>query len=285
MIAMIASEVLSLWPDGAPGSERWQNQEKDYVFVEPWPHRITRNVTNPNLTVYLPEPAAATGTGVIVAPGGAHHFLAVDHEGHDVARWLNARGIAAFVLKYRVIQTPDDDAAFLEARDNIPERLRELMPTHWPLALADGQQAVRVVRQHADAWRLRADRIGIMGFSAGGHLAAGVVLAGDASSRPDFVAPIYGAIWEDISVPADAPPLFTAVASNDPIALKSCLAVYTAWQAAGRQAEIHCYAQGGHGFGMARQDLPSDGWIERFGEWLVAQGLFDVQTRAASTLP
>jgi acetyl esterase/lipase len=166
-------EVLSLWPSGAPGSETWSQREKDYLFTEPWTHRITRNVTDPTLTLFLPEPAAATGTGVIVCPGGAHHFLAVDHEGYDVARWLNQRGIAAFVLKYRVIETPDDDAAFLEARSRIGDRLRELLHAHWPLALADGQQALRMVRRRAAAWGLQENRIGIMGFSAGAHLSMG----------------------------------------------------------------------------------------------------------------
>jgi acetyl esterase/lipase len=172
-----------------------------------------------------------------------------------------------------VIETPDDDAAFLEARSQIRERLRDLLPAHWPLALADGQQAVRMVRRRAADWGLREDRIGIMGFSAGGHLSAGVVLAGDAGSRPDFVAPIYGAYRGAVDVPADAPPLFTAFASDDPIAVEPCVGLYSAWQAAGRPAELHAYAQGGHGFGMVRQGLPSDGWIERFGEWLAAQGL------------
>jgi acetyl esterase/lipase len=266
-------DVVPLWPDGAPGSAHWTQQEKDYTFTEPWPHRITRNVTNPTLTISLPDPAMATGAGVIVCPGGAHHFLAVDHEGADVARWLNARGIAAFVLKYRVIATPDDDAEFLEARANIPARMRDLLPAHWPLALADGQRAVRMVRERAAEYGVRPDRVGIMGFSAGGHLAGGVALANEPGSRPDFVAPIYGARLEEIVVPADAPPLFTAVASNDPIAVRSCVTIYSAWQAAGRQAEIHCYAQGGHGFGMVAQGLPSDGWIDRLYEWMGAQGL------------
>jgi acetyl esterase/lipase len=271
-------DVIPLWPNGAPGSENWSQREKDYVFDEPWTHRVTRNVTDPTLTVFLPEPALATGTGVIVCPGGAHHFLSVDHEGYDVARWLNARGIAAFVLKYRVIETPDDDAAFLEARARIGERgrLRELLREHWPLALADGQQAVRVVRERAAEWGLKDGRVGIMGFSAGGHVSAGAALSDDTASRPDFVAPIYGALWEDVVVPVDAPPLFTALASDDRIAVEPCVALYTAWHSAGRPAEIHIYAQGGHGFGMVKQGLPSDGWIERFGDWLAAQGLVDV---------
>jgi acetyl esterase/lipase len=263
-------EVIPLWPAGAPGAQQATYREKDYLFTTPWPHRITRNVTNPTLTVYLPDAATATGTGVIVAPGGAHHFLAVDHEGHDVARWLIARGIAAFVLKYRVLPMPDDDEEFLAARADIPARIREHLSAHWPHALADGQEAVRLVRRRAAEWGVRPDRIGMMGFSAGGHLAAGVTLANEPSSRPDFVAPIYAAFWGDIVVPADAPPLFTALASDDAIAVQPCLALYSAWQAAGRLAEIHCYAKGGHGFGMAPQGWPSDGWIERFGEWLGA---------------
>ncbi|MDQ3855520.1 MAG: hypothetical protein M3281_03905 [Chloroflexota bacterium] len=113
------ADVISLWPDGAPGSEGWGQREQDYVFDDPWPHRVTRNVTDPTLTVFLPEPGVAAGTGVVVCPGGAHHFLAVDHEGHDVAHWLNERRIAAFVLKYRVMETPDDDLEFLEVRSRI----------------------------------------------------------------------------------------------------------------------------------------------------------------------
>lgn len=269
-------DILALWPDGAAGSETWSNPEKDYIFTEPRTHRITRNVTDPTLTVFLPQPGVATGTGVIICPGGAHHFLAVDHEGYDVARWLNERGIAAFVLKYRVIQTADDDEEFLVAISHITERLQNMLHAHWPLALADGQQAVRVVRQYAAEWGLQGDHIGIMGFSAGAHVSAGVALAQDTGSHPDFVAPIYGALWENVVVPEDAPPLFTAFASNDPIAVKPCIALYTAWHAAGRSAEMHIYAQGGHGFGMARQGLPSDSWIERFGEWLEAQGLVEL---------
>jgi acetyl esterase/lipase len=271
-------DVIALWTNGAPGSENWRQQEKDYVFNEPWTHRITRNVTDPTLTVFLPEPAVATGTGVIICPGGAHHFLAVDHEGYDVARWLNKRGIAAFVLKYRVIETPNDDAEFLKARSRIgePGRLPELLRAHWPLALADGQQAMRMIHQRAAEWGLKDGRSGIMGFSAGGHVSAGVALEHNADSRPDFVAPIYGALWKDVVVPEEAPPLFTALASDDPIAVEPCVALYSAWHAAGRPAEIHIYAQGGHGFGMVKQGLPSDGWIERFMDWLEAQGLVDL---------
>jgi acetyl esterase/lipase len=203
------------------------------------------------------------------------------HEGAEVAQWLNARGIAAFVLKYRVIETPADDAAFLETRARNEGRSRigdrssvqERMQAHRPLAIADGLQAMRVVRDHAQEWGLREDRVGMLGFSAGGNLSVGVALANKAESRPAFVAPIYGGLRSELVVPEDAPPLFTALASNDPIALEPCLALYQAWHTAGRPAELHIYAQGGHGFGMFKQGLPSDAWIERLAEWLGAQGL------------
>ncbi|HMP41331.1 MAG TPA: alpha/beta hydrolase [Roseiflexaceae bacterium] len=178
------SGTIPLWPGKAPGSENWRQREKDYIFREPWPHRITRNVVTPTLTLYLPR--NATGTGVVVAPGGAHHFLAVDHEGVEVANWLTARGIAAFVLKYRVIETSDDDQIFLQERLQIMERLRDRMAAHWPLALADGQQAIRLVRQRAAEWGVRPDRIGMLGFSAGGHLAAGVALANQPRQSAGF---------------------------------------------------------------------------------------------------
>jgi acetyl esterase/lipase len=267
------TETVLLWPNGAPGSERWHAQERDHVFTQPWRHRIIRNVSVPTLTAYLPEAQAATGTGVVICPGGAHHILAMDHEGHEVAQWLAERGIAGFVLKYRVIPTPDDEQEFRVAMSNIPARLQEYMPAHWPLALADGQRAMGLVREHAQEWGVRPDRIGIMGFSAGGHLAAGVALADEASSRPDFVAPIYPVLREAIVVPANVAPLFVAVASNDALAVTTSLMLYSAWREAGQAAELHCFAQGGHGFGMVHQGFPSDDWIERMADWLAAQGL------------
>lgn len=269
------TETIALWPGVAPGSETWDWQEQDYIFTDPWPHRITRNVAIPTLTVLLPDPSVAVGTGVVVCPGGAYHFLAVDHEGYAVAHWLNERGIAAFMLKYRVIRMPDDDAEFLAMRHTVGERLPMHFAAHWPLALADGQQAMRVVRRNAATWGVRPDRIGMLGFSAGAHLAAGVTLANEPGTRPDFVAPIYGAIWDSIVVPEDAPPLFLALASDDPIAVRPCLALFSAWQAAGKRAELHSYAKGGHGFGMIRQHWPSDGWIDRFGEWLESEGFME----------
>jgi acetyl esterase/lipase len=194
-------------------------------------------------------------------------------EGTDVARWLNDRGVAAFVLKYRLIRTGDDLAA--QVRENLSDRnkMQSLMQPLRPLVLADGQQAVRVVRGGAAGWGLAPDRIGMLGFSAGAMVTTSVALEHDAGSRPDFAAAIYSAGRDEISVPADAPPLFVLCAADDEMASVRSLQLYAAWRERGHPVELHIYATGGHGFGMRTQGLPADSWIERFGDWLQAQGM------------
>lgn len=276
-----AAFELPLWPDGAPSvipssrAERWFTSPPDAPF-----HYIqVRNVTVPTLTAFLPEPPQATGTAVIICPGGAHHTLGIDHEGYEVARWLATRGIAAFVLKNRLIPTPDHDDAFEERMGELMsdvEVLHPLVEAHQAHLQEDGQRAIRLVREHAPEWGIAPDRVGILGFSAGGHLAALVTLHGDAVSRPDFAAPIYGSMWRDLTVPPDAPPLFLAYANDDPLGdfvIDATLKLYAAWRATGKPVELHAYTQGGHGFGLHRQGLPSDRWIERFHEWLQAEQL------------
>ena len=271
-------QILPIWPGDAPGSVDWNYAEKEWYNPAPDHLRFIRNVTRPTLTAFFPDPARANGTAVIVCPGGGHHFLNIDEEGLDVARWLSGRGIAAFVLKYRLVRTPESDEAFTELVGKMVTEVGTLidaMRAHGPLAIADGQQAVRVVRSRARQWGLSPDRIGIMGFSAGGHVAGGVALQHDADSRPNFAAPIYGALWDDIVVPPDAPPLFIAVANNDSVAVDPCLRLYTAWKDARIPAELHVYSTGGHGFSTRTQGLPVDSWIERFGDWLRVQGLLE----------
>ncbi len=262
------SMIIPLWPDGAPGSEGWTQQEEESLI--PPALKVVRNVTQPTLTAYLPDPALATGTAVIVCPGGASHFLSIDMEGIDVARWLSSRGIAAFVLKYRLVRTGDDFPAevweALADRDVMAERMASLRP----LILADGQQAVHIVRARANRWGIAPGRIGMLGFSAGGTVTANVALQHDDGSRPDFAAVIYGAGHRDAPVPADAPPLFVLCAADDQMAAPLSVRLYEEWRAAGHPAELHIYAQGGHGFGMRKQGLPSDTWIERFADWLTA---------------
>jgi acetyl esterase/lipase len=272
------SQIIPLWPGGAPGSEGWTQQEQEALAPPPIGIRVVRNVTQPSLTAYLPDRAAASGAAVIVCPGGAFHFLAIEHEGTEVAQWLNARGVAAFVLRYRLIETPVDDGALSQyMHQNLTDRdrFRQLMQVLRPLIVADGLQAVRLVRRRAAEWGIAPNRIGIMGFSAGGHLTTGVALEYDVDSRPDFVAPIYSSPYEGISVPADAPPLFIAVAHDDAFAASAGVPLYSAWSAAGRSAELHIYSKGGHGFGMRKQGLPADHWIDRFGDWLEVQGVLD----------
>jgi acetyl esterase/lipase len=264
--------VIPLWPGGAPGSEDWTQQEQVSVMPQGG-LKVVRNVSQPTLTAYLPEAATANGTAVIVCPGGAFHFLAYEHEGIQVANWLNSRGIAAFMLKYRLIRTSDNFAAEVEERLSNRDKMAGPMRSLALLILADGQQAVRLARQRATEWGIRPDRIGIMGFSAGGGVTMAVTLDYDASSRPDFAAPIYAAHFGEIPVPADAPPLFLVHASDDPlIPAAISTAIYEAWQAARKSGELHIYDRGGHGFGMNKQGLPVDSWIERFGDWLEAQG-------------
>lgn len=233
-----------------------------------------RNVHVPTITVCLPDVAVATGTAVVVCPGGGYHILAVDHEGYDVAAWLNAHGIAAIILKYRVVPTPADDARHeteLRAKLTDPTRMRRIAFEHEPLMRADVLQAIRTTRQNAAAWCIHPQRIGVMGFSAGGHVAITAALNYTADSRPDFACPIYP-VWFDVMTPRpDAPPLFMALANNDEfgeLIFDTVARMTQAWQRAKLPVEVHAYAQGGHGFGMMKRHMPCDTWIERWHEWL-----------------
>ncbi len=264
-------EVIDVWPDDVPDSELWREAGPELERPSRGDSRLVRNVSRPTLTVFLPDPAIATGAGVIVCPGGAFHFLMVDKEGTDVARWLTARGVAASVLKYRVLPTPDDDAAFQTIADD-PTPHRPKMDRVRPMTIADGLQAVRTIRGRAAGWAIDPDRLGIIGFSAGAYVAVGAATKYDPASRPSFAASVYGEWWEGW-VPGDAPPLFLTAAGDDPlIVVPSNALLYEAWHAAGRRVELHLCARGGHGFALVPHGLPVDGWIDRFWEWLCAEG-------------
>jgi acetyl esterase/lipase len=266
-------QVIPLWPGGAPGSEDWTEQEQESLI--PPRLKVVRNVTQPTLTAFLPDPAVATGTAVIVCPGGAFHFLSIDIEGTDVARWLNARGVSAFVLRYRLVCTGDDFPQEVWETLNDRQAMAAVIVSLRPLIRADGQQAVRLVRQYATEWGIAPDRIGMIGFSAGSTVTVSVALEHDADSRLDFAGAIYGGRRQDIPIPADAPPLFILCADDDAMASPESVRLYSDWKAAGHPAELHIYSKGGHGFGMRKQGLPSDSWIDRFGDWLQVQGLLD----------
>ena len=266
-------EVIPLWPASFAAQ-----QEQETIHPHPRFNNLVRNLklvrnyTQPTMTVFLPDPALATGTAVVICPGGGFRFLPIDHEGTHVAQWLNTRGIAACVLRYRLLPTASRDEDFLQ---QLGRPSPEEMLTHAPLTVLDGKQAIRLMRERAVPWGINPERIGILGFSAGGVVATGVATQYDADSRPNFVGSLYSPCWHEAVVPNDAPPLFLAFAGDDPLislGWEGSLRFYTAWQAAGHPVELHSYSKGGHGFGMAQQGWPCDHWIEHFSDWLQVQG-------------
>jgi acetyl esterase/lipase len=271
---------IKLWPDVPPGSEPATQQETSFVEND---LLILRNVVTPTLTPYLPDPVVANGTAVIIAPGGGFFMLSWDNEGTKTAEWLRDRGVACFVLKYRIVDTgPTQEdfvaymtALFARAGSTGEQRAGNLAATLEPSlqagAAADGIRAMQLVRERAAEWNVAPDRVGMLGFSAGGFLATYVALEAPPAARPDFIAAIYGGDARN-GVGADAPPLFTLVAADDTLCLRACVDTFERWRAAGRPAELHVYAQGGHGFGMARRGLPVDTWMERVADWMGAQG-------------
>jgi putative heme-binding domain-containing protein len=297
------ANTIPVWPSAAPGSEGWTQKELEYR--NDWDHKaMVRNVTTPTMTAFLPEPSIATGAAVVICPGGGFRFLSWESEGTAVAEWLQARGVAAFVLRYRLLETaaseegfgkemqaflgrimrmgerPGGDAPKPATSGNQPglsEEIRRISTEEErnlvAMAVADGKQAIRLVRQRAAEWGLKPDRIGMMGFSAGGVVTMGAVMSSDTESRPDFAAPIYGGGTGGAKVPANAPPLFILCASDDALAAAGSARLCSEWKAVGRPVELHLYEKGGHGFGMSRRGLPVDGWIDRLGDWLAQRGL------------
>ncbi len=263
--------VIRLYPGRAPGSENWTQHE--HVRPMPsWYGRAAFNVTDPTLTVFAPEPGKANGVAMVICPGGGFVGLSIDNEGIAVAHGLAARGVTCFILKYRVVASPPDnpEAAYDGlTREEVAARVAQVLP----LAHADALTAMRYVRTNAGGYGVDPTRIGIMGFSAGGTLAASVAFVHDAESRPDCVAPIYLQYdWVlKAPVPADGAPMFLAAASDDELWLgPHSVRLYTDWIDAGKSAELHMYERGRHGFAMRGQGLPVDAWIERFWEWLAA---------------
>jgi acetyl esterase/lipase len=267
-IAIVAAAdqplVVPLWPNGAPGSEGQTSKEVVTVRTEPGlSFPVVSNIHNPSITVYLPEKKKATGAAVIILPGGAHRFLSIDHEGYDVAKWFSERGVASFVLKYRLARS---------------EGSTYKVELH---ALQDAQRALRLVRSRASEWRIDPARVGIMGFSAGGEVAslastnydAGNETAADPverqKSRPDFQILIYPGEGKGLNVAKDTPPTFLVCAYDDRPTMSEHLAtLFIALKKAGVRAELHIYSNGGHGFGIRKGPHPIAEWPSRLQEWL-----------------
>jgi acetyl esterase/lipase len=243
---------------------------------------MVRNVTVPTLEVYRPVGSKATGTGVIVCPGSAFVWLSYQNEGTEVAQWLANKGITAFVLKYRLYQTPEDPMEmkqftrdlfrWLNKRDSVDDaRFSSPPEKDRSLGLQDGVRAVEYVREHSSEYGIDPNKIGIIGFSAGARVTMNVVQHSSLGNQPDFAAPIYGGWKKGAGVPENAPPLFILAAADDGIATGS-IDLYQSWIDAGLSAELHIYSKGGHGFGMDQRGIPVDSWIERFYDWLKATG-------------
>lgn len=259
--------VVYLWPAGAPGSESKVADET--VRVTPQGEHVVATVHKPSITVFLPSKETATGASVVIAPGGGHSALWMDHEGYNLAKWLSEHGVAGFVLKYRLA------------------RQKESTYTIEGTSLADTQRAIKVVKSRAAEFGIDPDRIGVMGFSAGGELAA---LAGThvSEAKPDasdpleklsskvaFFALVYPAIPKDMPLSKEMPPAFLACGENDRLNISQGLPeLYLAMKKAGAQAELHVYTKVGHGFGV-RPDTkgPVGQWPQRFLEWLDARAL------------
>jgi acetyl esterase/lipase len=279
-------EVIRLWPDGPPTIIEGVPDEVAYTVKTGVAEGLTffRNISDPTLTVYAPPDGTANGVGIIVIPGGGWTINAWGHEGGDVAEWLAGAGYTAFVLKYRLQASPADQDVFearmakldgglaapLPARDK-PRAIGQLISTDAYLAARaaaadDGRRAIELVRERAAQHGLRPGAIGMLGFSAGAFLIVDVALDPRAE-QVAFIAPIYGGETQGAPVPADAPPLFTAVAQDD-LLVKIVEGLHADWTAADRPAELHAFARGAHGFGMVRQGLPSDRWTDLFLAWV-----------------
>lgn len=265
--------VLDTGPlPGATTAESWHSQ---YGSV------FARNVTVATLTPFLPNPAtgsAASGAAVIVAPGGGFRTLSMNNEGWDVARALAKQGVAAFVLKYRLIQTPPDMDGFGRAMGQLfangaratSAPVQPDPAQQYAAQIADARAAFALVRSRAQEWKVDTDRIGMMGFSAGAMLTMATALHAP-DTKPAFLGNIYGPLMA-VTVPADAPPLFIGLAADDPLFGNSGYGLVDSWRKAKRPVEFHLYEQGGHGFGMYPKATTSTGWFDGFSRWLAMHG-------------
>ncbi len=235
----IAQDVLPLYPGAAPGSTPETYPEKQY-FSKAWNTQVVSDVTRPTLTVFKPAPDVKNGAAIVVCPGGGFMALSIESEGFQVAKYLTAKGITAFVLKYRLAHTGEDATEEFKTLFADHAKFDEMRNKVEPQAAADGMAAVAYVRRHASDWGISPDRVGIIGFSAGGAVTAEVAFHYTPEGRPAFVAPIYagGMSASDTLVPADAPPMFLAAATDDQLGLAPMsVALYMKWTRAHKPAE------------------------------------------------
>ena len=273
-LAQAQQKVIPLYNGPAPGSESWTWDEA-LNTSNAWQTDVVYNVSKPTLTVFAPEPNASTGSAVIICPGGGFFALSINSEGNDVARWLVKKGVTCFVLRYRLVHANTTDPVAEMSDKWGTTSFNEQVQIVQQMATADGRAAIAYVRSHAAEYGIDPKKIGIIGFSAGGYVATSTAFDFSTENRPDFIAPVYPYYPPEIvgKIAADAPPIFLVAASDDGLQLAPHSAyLYNKWLEAKLPAEIHMYATGNHGFGMRVQHLPSDTWIDRFGDWLRTNG-------------
>lgn len=266
------AEAIALGTGSMPGATTAESWHSQYGSV------FARNVVYSTLTPFLADPAIATGSAVIVAPGGGFRTLSMENEGWQVAQALNERGVSAFVLKYRLNQTPADLQEFAslppprpatDPGENAKPVLDQRMASIGPM-IEDADAAFALIRANAEAWGVDPDRIGMIGFSAGAALTMATAVTSE-SANPAFLADIYGPLGA-LDVPDEKPPLFIALAADDPLFNTTDFGIVTSWKDAGAPVEFHYYEQGGHGFGMYQKETTSTGWFDAFADWLVMHG-------------
>ncbi len=286
-----------VWPHGVPAYKDWPGSMPQPVQEEEAGGDTVRNVTVPSFQAFLPPNDKHNGSAVIIVPGGGFRHLSMRKEGSEVAKWLAQRGTTAFVLKYRLVQSlPGETQEAMRVRTS-----RMKADIIGEPAADDGLQVLRVIRSRAASYGIDPKRIGVVGFSAGGHVAGMMALAPDPRERPAFAGLIYGMPFtsappplppanlpfphgtphepwlqpKPTPAPGALPPLFMAMAQDDLAVGNGFRAFYEALFAAGYRPELHLYASGNHGFGIEPQGAPSDGWIESFAAWMAAMGFTD----------
>ena len=275
-IGIIHSQEIIELPYEENVQIKWTGGEKDY-FSKIWQTQVVTNVSIPTMQVFKPEAAKSNGTAVIIAPGGGLYALSINSEGNDVAKWLNEKGITAFVLKYRLVPTGEDG---VQEAMQVGEKILENVAPVLPLSVEDGMAAVSYVRKNSESLGINPQKIGFMGFSAGGAVTMGVGYNYSKESRPDFLVPVYP--WTS-AMPvkecrSDAPPMLIICATDDPLGLAGgSIELYSSYLKKEKNIALHMYSKGGHGFGMRKQGFPSDSWISRFYDWALAEGFTETQ--------
>lgn len=293
------AEVLApikIWPQGPRAIAGWPGYEHPPVSEEiSADGEKVINVTDPTYQPFLPRRGTETGAAVIIAPGGGFRQLSIHKDGTELAQWLAERGVAAFVLKYRTAPILGETRAFQKMLWSLPRGLPG------KAGEADGLEALRLIRLHASEYRIKPNRVGVVGFSAGGHVAGMMAIVPDVAARANFAGMIYGMPYEGDLVPLPAPflpqgfeaieapltappptpapnalpPLFMAMAQDDRAAEIGFRAFYNRLFNAGYRPELHLYQVGGHGFGMRPQGNTTDMWAEQFFAWMKVVGLLD----------